>query len=66
MANMKFAIIKTSDENYLKFKTFKSFEELLNFMKRVKHSLILQDFYVDKNGEYIDCPTLEIYDDYRE
>lgn len=66
MEKIKFAIIKTSNEEFLKFKTFSSIEQILNFQKQNKHALIIHDFYVDKNGDYIDCPTLEIYDDYRE
>lgn len=66
MEKIKFAITKTSNEEYLKFKTFGSIEQILNFQKRKKHALILHDYYVDQNGDYIDCPTLEIYDDYRE
>ena len=66
MEAMKFAITTTSDERYLKFKTFHSFEELINFKKQVRNPLILLDFYTDRNGNIIKHPTLEIYDDYRE
>ena len=63
---MKFAITKTSNEEYLAFKEFNSLEDLLKFQKKSKHLLLIKDYYVDKNGRCVDMPTIEIYDGYRE
>lgn len=67
---MKFVVTRTSSEQY-KIKNFSTTEELIRFMKKVGHPLILQpNFFFGEKGEDKELRTtpyeIEIYDDYRE
>ena len=63
---MKFAITKTSNDDFLKFKEFNSIKELLDFQKKSKHPLIIKNYYVNSDGKCVEEPSIEIYDGYRE
>lgn len=79
---MKFVITRTSSDNYVGVKDFSTVEELVNFMHKKKHPLIIQsNFAFNEDIEIIQecCPfgvnaheistipySIEIYDDYRE
>lgn len=79
---MKFVITRTSSDNYIGVKNFSTIEELINFMRKQKHPLIIEDnFAFNENIKIIQesCPfgvnaheiattpyNIEIYDDYRE
>lgn len=79
---MKFVLTRTSSDNYVGVKDFSTVEELVNFMRKQKHPLIIGRNYEFKgNIKFIqeNCPfgvnaqeimttpyNIEIYDGYRE
>lgn len=79
---MKFVITRTSSDNYIGVKNFSTIEELVNFMHKQKHPLIIgnnfafnEDIEMIQEGcargvdahEVATTPySIEIYDDYRE
>lgn len=79
---MKFVITRTSSDNYIGIKNFSTVEELVNFMRKQKHPLIIgRNFAFNEDIKIIQegCPfgvnaheiaaipySIEIYDDYRE
>jgi CO dehydrogenase/acetyl-CoA synthase beta subunit len=79
---MKFVITRTSSDNYVGVKDFSTVEELVNFMRKQKHPLIIgsnfafnEDIEMIQEGcsrdvdarEVVAIPySIEIYDDYRE
>lgn len=76
---MKFAVTKTSSDDYMAIRDFPTVESLITFMKQQNHPLIIEDnwwynedinlvppFKVDPD-ELVSIPySIEIYDDYRE
>ena len=79
---MKFVITRTSSDDYIGVKNFSTIEELVNFMRKQKHPLIIGwNFAFNEDIEIIQegCPSgvnaqeimttpysIEIYDNYRE
>lgn len=79
---MKFVLTRTSSDNYIGVKDFSTVEELVNFMRKQKHPLIIgSNFAFNENIEMIQegCArsvdahevaaipyNIEIYDGYRE
>lgn len=79
---MKFVLTRTSSDDYIGVKNFSTIEELVNFMCKQKHPLIIgwnfafnEDIGLVQEGcargvdahEVAAIPySIEIYDDYRE
>ena len=79
---MKFVLTRTSSDDYIGVKDFSTVEELVNFMRKQKHPLIIgwnfafnEDIKMIQEGcargvdahEVTTIPyNIEIYDDYRE
>ena len=79
---MKFVLTRTSSDDYIGVKNFSTVEELVDFMRKQKHPLIIgRNFAYNGDIEIIQegCPrgvnareiaaipySIEIYDDYRE
>jgi CO dehydrogenase/acetyl-CoA synthase beta subunit len=79
---MKFVITRTSSDNYIGIKNFSTVEELVNFMRKQKHPLIIgwnfafnedTDIIQESCSHDVDAHeiaatpyNIEIYDDYRE
>ena len=79
---MKFVITRTSSDDYIGVKNFSTIEELVNFMRKQKHPLIIENnFAFNEDVKIVQeyCPrgvnaheivttpyNIEIYDDYRE
>lgn len=79
---MKFVITRTSSDDYLGVKDFSTIKELINFMNKQKHPLIIGENFafnedIKTTQEYCSFGvsaheitttpySIEIYDDYRE
>lgn len=79
---MKFVITRTSSDDYIGVKDFSTIEELVNFMRKQKHPLIIENNFAFKEDvkivqegcsrgvnahEIVTIPyNIEIYDGYRE
>lgn len=79
---MKFVITRTSSDDYIGVKDFSTVEELVNFMRKQKHPLIIGSNFAFNGDieiiqeycshgvnahEIVATPyNIEIYDDYRE
>ena len=61
---MEFRIKKASNYEFVEYRTFSTIEELLDFMKKVGHPLIIEDDF--SLGMESLHHTITIYDDYIE